>query len=326
MKLADLAGCSPDEIAVNRNSTEALNTVIFGLNMKAGDEVILCKYDYPSMENAWKQREKRDGVKLVWVDLTLPYDNDRDILNAYEKAFTPNTKVLHITHVINWTGQIMPVKKLADMAHAKGAEVILDAAHSFAHLDFKFPETACDYSGVSLHKWLCAPIGSGMLYIKKDKIKSTWPLLSSANPESDDIRKFESLGTRSSASEMSISYAIDFHNIIGIRRKEARLRFLKNYWAEKAIKIPKVKMNTSLSPQYSGALCNFSIEGWKGTDIEAKLFEKYKIHTVGIDYEKINGVRVTPHVYTNLQELDRLVKGITEIADMEPPLVPAAKK
>ena len=145
------------------------------------------------MENAWKQREIRDGVKLVWVELTLPYDNDKDILAAYEKAITPRTKVIHVTHVINWTGQIMPAKKLADLAHSHGCEIILDCAHSFAHLEYTFPELDCDYAGVSLHKWLSAPIGSGLLYIKKDKIAKVWPLLSNVKPQSDDIRKFESL-------------------------------------------------------------------------------------------------------------------------------------
>ncbi len=322
MKLAELAGCSPEELAVNRNSTEALNTVIFGLNMKAGDEIILSKYDYPSMENAWKQREQRDGVKLVWVDLTLPYDNDKDILTAYEKVITPKTKIIHATHVINWTGQIMPAKKLADLAHKHGCELILDCAHSFAHLDYTFPELDCDYAGVSLHKWLCAPIGSGLLYMKKEKIKNIWPLLSSAKPDSDDIRKFESLGTRSNASEMAIGFAVDFQNVIGNKRKQARLQYLKSYWAEKAVKIPKVKLTTSLNPQYSCALCHFSIEGWKGADIETKLFDKYKIHTTSNDWEKVNGVRVTPHVYTSTQELDRLVKAIGEIAAMDPPPPP----
>lgn len=320
MKLADLAGVSTEEIAINRNSTEGLNTVIFGLNLKEGDEVVLCKYDYPNMMNAWKQREKRDGIKLVWVDLNLPVENDKEVLEAYEKAITSKTKIIHVTHVLNWTGQIMPAKKLADLAHSKGCEIILDCAHSFAHIDYKFPELDCDYAAVSLHKWLSAPIGSGLLYIKKDKIKNVWALLSNSDPQSGDIRKFESLGTRSFATEMAIGYAVDFHNMIGGKRKEDRLRYLKNYWAEKAIKNPKVKMNTSLKDNYSCSLCNFTIEGWKSSDIETKLFDKYKIHVVPVDYEKVNGVRVTPSTYNSLAELDRLVKGINEIAAMDPPV------
>jgi selenocysteine lyase/cysteine desulfurase len=323
MKLAELAGCSPEELAINRNSTEALNSIIFGLNMQPGDEVLISKYDYPSMENAWKQREKRDGIKLVWVDLTLPYDNDNDVIEAYKKAITPKTKIIHVTHVINWTGQIMPAKKLADLAHQHGCEIILDCAHSFAHLEYTFPELDCDYSGVSLHKWLCAPFGSGLLYVKKKNIQKLWPLLSNVNPESDDIRKFESIGTRNNGSEMAIGYAVDFHNIIGGKRKQARLQYLKNYWAEKISKIPKVSFHTSLNPRYSCALCTFRIEGWKGNEIKAILFDKYKIFTAGIDYEKLAGVRVSPNVYTNIDDLDRLVKGINEIAASD---APVAKK
>ncbi len=320
-KLAELAGCSPEEIAVNRNSTEGLNTVIFGLNLKAGDEIVLSKYDYPNMMNAWKQREKRDGVKLVWIDLNLPIENDEEFVNAYAKAISPKTKVVHITHMINWTGQLVPARKIADLAHSKGCEVILDTAHSFAQVDFKIPDMGCDYAAVSLHKWLSAPIGSGMLYIKKEKIKNVWALLSNDKPDGDDIRKFETIGTRSFASEQAIGFAVDFQNIIGSKRKEERLRYLKNYWAEKAVKIPKVKLNTSLMPQYSCALCNFSIEGWEAGDVEGRLFEKRKIHTTPVKWEKINGVRVTPHVYTSLKDLDKLLEGIKEIAEATPPLV-----
>ena len=176
-KLADLAGCSPEEIAINRNSTEALNSVIFGLDLKAGDEVVLTKYDYPNMINAWKQREKRDGIKLVWLDFKLPIEDEKSIVSQFENAFTDKTKVAHITHMINWTGQLMPIKAIAAAAHKKGIEVIVDGAHTFAHIDYKISDLGCDYFGTSLHKWLCAPFGTGMLYIKKDKIKNVWPLL-----------------------------------------------------------------------------------------------------------------------------------------------------
>jgi len=319
-QLAELAGCSAEEIAINRNSTEGLNTIIFGLNLKAGDEVVLCKYDYPNMMKAWKQREKRDGIKLVWVDLTLPLENADEIVSMYSNAITSKTKIVHITHVLNWTGQIMPARALVDMAHAKGCEVIVDGAHSFAHLDYKIPDLDCDYFATSLHKWLCAPFGSGMMYIKKEKIKKIWALLSNTEPDGEDIRKFESLGTRSFASEMAIGNAIEFHKLIGIKRKEARLRFLKNYWVDKVKHLPNIKFNTSLLPAFSAALFSFSVKDWKATELEAKLFEKKKIHTTASEYEKLNGVRVTPQVYTSLYELDRLVEGIEEIAGMSPPI------
>jgi len=320
MKLADLAGCSTEEIAINRNSTEGLNNIIFGLNLKAGDEVILSMYDYPNMINAWKQREKRDGIKIVWLDLKLPNEDDEAMVSLYKNAITEKTKIVHITHIINWTGQIMPVKKIAKMAHEKGCEVIVDGAHTFAHLEYKIPDLDCDYYATSLHKWLCAPFGSGMMYIRKEKIKNVWALLSNDKPDGDDIKKFESLGTRSFPSEMAIGNAVDFHNLIGSKRKEERLRYLKNYWAEKAIKNPKVKLNTSLKPEYSGALANFSIDGWKAGDINTALFDKYKIHAVGIVREAIDGVRITPSTYTSLKELDRLVLAINEISKTDPPV------
>lgn len=314
-KLAELSGCSAEEIAINRNATEGLNSIIFGLNLKAGDEVVLSKYDYPNMMNAWKQREKRDGIKLVWVDLKLPSENENEMLGAYQNAITDKTKVVHITHIINWMGQILPVKQIADMAKKKGCEVIVDGAHSFALLDFKIPDLNCDYFATSLHKWLNAPFGSGMLYIKKEKIKNVWALLSANEPDGDDIRKFEMLGTRSFASEMAIGNAVDFHLLIGAKRKEERLRYLKDYWCKKVKEIPGVKIHTSTLPKFSCAIGFFSIEGMKGTDIEPKLFNLRKVHSVAIEYEKLNGVRVTPGIYTTLYDLDQLILGVKEIAD-----------
>ena len=313
-KLAELAGCSPEEIAINRNTTEGLNTIIFGLNLKAGDEIVLSKYDYPNMMNAWKQREKRDGLKLNWVDLNLPEENDEAIVAKYAAAVTAKTKIVHITHMINYTGQLLPARKIADMAHAKGCEVIVDASHSFAHIDYKIPDLDADYFATSLHKWLCAPFGTGFMYIKKEKIKNVWALLSAPEPDANNIGKFESIGTRSFAAEMAIGNAIDFQYLVGSKRKEERLRYLKNYWCNKAIKIPKVKLYTSLKDEYSCAIANFTIEGLKPEDIDAKLFEKKKIHCTTINHENVHGVRITPHVYTTLRDLDRLVEGITEIA------------
>jgi selenocysteine lyase/cysteine desulfurase len=319
IKLADLAGVSTEEIAINRNATEGLNSIIFGLNLKEGDEVVLSTFDYPNMTNAWKQREKRDKIKLVWIEIPQPLEDDKALVKLYENAITSKTKIVHITHMINWTGNIVPCKTIADMAHSKGCEVIVDGAHSFSHIDYKIEETGADYFATSLHKWLGAPFGSGMMYIKKNKIKNIWALLSSVEPDGDDIRKFESLGTRSTASEMAIGTAIDFHTAIGGKRKEARLRFLKDYWTEKVYKLPKVKFATSLKPNFSCAIANIGIEGWEAQQIEAKLFEKYKIHTVSIVHKNVNGIRVTPNVYTSLQDLDLLVKGIEDICKMETP-------
>lgn len=312
--LAKLAGVSHDEIAINRNSTEALNTIIFGLNLKAGDEVVLSKYDYPNMINAWRQREKRDGIRLVWVDLDLPSEDENYLTNAFVSRFSEKTKVVHLTHIINWNGQILPVRKIADRAHERGIEVLVDGAHSFALLDYKIPDLGCDYWGTSLHKWLCGPFGSGLMWIKKEKIPGIWPLLSNDKPDGENIRKFESLGTRSFPTEMAIGYSLDLHNFIGTHRKQQRLHYLKNYWMEQVRDLPGIRFFTSLHPDWGCAIGNFGFEGKKSADLAGRLFTDWKIHTTSIDWEKVNGVRVTPNVYTTTDELDKLVAAIRKMA------------
>ena len=313
-KLAELAGTSAEEIAINRNSTEALSTVIFGLRLQKGDEVIGTLQDYPNMINAWKQRQTREGIVYKQISFDFPIENDDAIVQAYEKAITPKTKLLHITQVINWVGQIMPVKKITAMAARRGIETLVDGAHSFGLLHFKIPELGCDYFGASLHKFLSAPIGSGMLWIKKEKIANIWPLVCNDAPESKDIRKFETLGTRSFAIEQAIGEAINFHNAIGAQRKQERIHYLKNYWAAAVKNFPGVKLHTSLHPDYSCAICGISINGFKPEELDSLLFTKYKIHTVGINWENIHCVRITPHVYTTLKDLDKLIIAIKQIA------------
>ncbi len=312
-RLATMAGCSKEEIAINRNTTEGLNTIIFGLPLQKGDEVVLTKYDYPNMINAWRQREKRDGIVLKWIDFDFPLEDDSVILKKFSEAITARTKIVHITHLMNWTGQLLPAKKIIALAHSKGAETIVDAAHTFAHIEFSIKDLNCDYLATSLHKWLGAPFGTGMMYVKKEKIKKVWSLLGSYDSLDNDIRKFETIGTRSFAAEMAIANAIDFHHLIGAKRKEARLRFLKNYWCEKVKNIRGVKLYTSLQKEYSGALATFAIEGRSGSEIEQELFQKSKIHSSPVQHEKLNGVRITPHVYTSLAELDLLVETIKKL-------------
>src|SRR5205809_930731 len=221
--LAKLAGCDAGEIAINRNSSEGLETVIFGLQLKPGDEVVAARQDYPNMVNAYNQRQKRDGIKMIWISLDLPSEDENYLAEQYIKAFTPKTKLVHITHIINWNGQILPVKKIANEAHKRGIEVIVDGAHSFAQFDFTIPALDADYFAASLHKWLYAPIGSGMLYVKKEKIKNIYPLFATGDPLSADIRKFEALGTRPFFIEQAIGKALEFHDMIGSERKEKRL-------------------------------------------------------------------------------------------------------
>lgn len=314
--LAKMAGCSPEEIAINRNSSEGLETVIFGLQLKAGDEVVLSKQDYPNIINAYKQRELRDGIKLVWVNLALPSEDENYLVQEYVKAFSAKTKVVNVTHIINWNGQILPVKKIAAEAHKRGIEVVVDGAHSFAHFDFKIPDLDADYFAASLHKWLYAPIGSGMLYVRKEKIKNIYPMFAMDNPLKDDIRKFEALGTRPFYIEQAIGKAIEFHDMIGSERKEKRLHYLKNYWMEKVKNVPKVKLNTSLHPAWGCAIGNVAIEGKKPGELDAFLLDKYRVHTVGIEWENIKGVRITPNVYTTTKNLDVLVEGIMQFAKL----------
>jgi selenocysteine lyase/cysteine desulfurase len=313
-KLADLAGAGADEVAVNRNTTEAMGTFTWGIDMQKGDEIVMTKQDYPNMINAWKQRELREGVKINWINLSLPFDNDDVVLKAYIDATTSKTKIWHITHLMTWTGQILPAAKLCAEARKRGLISIVDAAHSFAQLDFKISDFNCDYLGASLHKWLCAPFGTGMMYIKKDRIEKTWPLFPTDKPQSGDIKKFEALGTRSFAPEQAIGQAIDFHNAIGGKRKQERLHYLKSYWCNALAKNPRVKLHISLKPEYSCALGTFSVDGLDVGDITTKLMAEHQIHTVSIKWENVNAVRVTPHVYTTTKDLDRFVEAVMKIA------------
>jgi selenocysteine lyase/cysteine desulfurase len=313
-KLADLAGVSPEELAVNRNTTEALGTFTWGIDMKRGDEIVMTKQDYPNMIHAWKQRELREGVKINWINLSLPVDNDETVIKAYIDATTAKTKIWHITHMMTWTGQILPAAKLCAEARKRGILSIVDAAHSFAHVDYKISEFNCDYFGTSLHKWLCAPFGTGLMYVRKEHIEKTWPLFPTDKPQSGDIRKFEALGTRSFAPEQAIGQAIDFHNAIGGKRKQERLHYLKKYWCDAVTKNPRVKLHISLKPEYSCALGTFSIDGMDVGDVATKLFIDHQIHTTSIKWENVNAVRVTPHVYTTTKDLDRFIEAVNKIA------------
>jgi len=312
--LAGMAGCSPEEMAIVRNTTEALEIVIFGLDLKKGDEVVLTKQDYPNMINAWKQRERRDGIVLKWVNLPQPIEDEEAIVEAYKEQFTSRTRIIEIMHMINWTGQILPAKKLADAAHKEGIEVLVDGAHTFAHLDFRIPDLDCDYFGTSLHKWLCSPFGTGFLFVKKEKIGKIWPLTAPADPESEDIRKFEAMGTRSFPAELAIGTAINFHEMIGSARKEERLRYLKEYWMNGISDIDGIHFFTSKKPEFACGLGNFAIDGIEPEEIHKKLLNQYRIYTISINWENIHGIRVTPNVYITTHDLDKFIEAVHEIA------------
>jgi selenocysteine lyase/cysteine desulfurase len=316
MKLADLAGCSPEEVMVNRNATEALETIIFGLQLQKGDEVVLALQDYPNMLNAWKQRAQRDGILLKFVSLSFPGEDPEIFVNKYMEKVTKKTRVVHLTHMINWVGQIMPCAQISQAVKAfnPSIDVVIDAAHTFAHLDFKIPDLGGDFVGTSLHKWLCAPFGTGMLYITKERIGDIWPMYGAQEPKSGDIRKFEAMGTRSFPIEMAVGHAVNFHNAIGSARKQQRLHYLKHYWLSKVVEMKGIKTNTSLLPEHSCALASIYIEGMEPAALHHELFKRSRIHTTYSVWENIQGVRITPHVYTPLKDLDRLVETIGKIA------------
>ena len=311
-KLAAFAGVSHEEIVITRNTTEALNTVILGMNLKQGDEALMTNQDYGSMLQAFEQRALRDGIKNNVISIPLWPKSKMEVVKTFEKAITPRTKVILVSHMINLTGQILPVKEISKMAHERGIEVISDSAHAFAHVDFKIPELGCDYLGTSLHKWLCCPLGAGMLYMKKEKIANVWPLFADTGYEPDDIRKFEHIGTHPVSTNLTIASAINFHNAIGSKRKEERLRYLKDYWTSKVKDLSGVTINTPLTQEQSCGLANIAIDGKTPNELAKYFFDEFKIFTVGINREDVKGVRVTPHLYTRIEDLDLLIKAINK--------------
>ena len=302
--LASAFGCDPEEMAITRNASEALENCIFGLNLKAGDEVLTTTHDYPRMLTSWRQRERRDGIKLKMIPFTAPPPSMDDLYERFERAITPRTKVILVCHITNLTGQIFPVRRICRLGRERGIEVIVDGAHAFAHFPFKQADLDCDYYGTSLHKWLLAPHGTGFLYVKKSKIKGLWPLMAADIKQDEDIRKFEEIGTHPAANHNAIAEALTFHNGIGIERKAARLRFLKNRWARRLEQIQAVRILTPYDPAQSCGLANFRVDGIDSGKLGSHLWDRYRINVTPIGQEEGRGIRVTPNVYTTLDEID----------------------
>jgi selenocysteine lyase/cysteine desulfurase len=303
--LAELFGCDREEIAITRNASESLETLLMGIDLKSGDEILTTTQDYPRMLTTLRQREKREGLILKLIKIPIPPQSLDEITAAFERAITNRTRLVLIAHQVNITGQIMPVKAVCDMARARGIQTIVDGAHSFAQFEFKQKDLSCDYFGTSLHKWLYAPKGTGLLYVKRDKIEKIWPLMAAESKQANDIRKFEEIGTHSAAPKLAIGEALLFHNAIGSKRKEARLRYLSRYWMNRLKDVPKVRFNTSFDPAQSCAIANVQIVGVDPTAIGNYLFDKHRIFTTPIIHEEFQGIRITPNVYTTLGELDR---------------------
>jgi len=312
--LAEMFSCSAEEIAITRGASESLEILLMGLDLKSGDEILTTTQDYPRMLTTLRQREMREGLRLNLIKIPIAPKNTDDIAAAFERAVTPRTKLILVSHQINLTGQINPVKKVCQMARARGIETIVDGAHSFAQFDFNRSDLDCDYFGTSLHKWLYAPKGTGLLYVKKDKIPKVWALMASEDKNRGDIRKFEEIGTHSAAMRLAIGEAILFHNAIGGKRKEERLRYLSRYWMNNLQGIPKVGFNTSFDPLQSCAIANFKIDGVDPVALGGYLMSKHKIFTTPIVHEEFTGIRITPNVYTTLWELDRFCSVVADVA------------
>lgn len=317
-KLADTFGCSPEEIAIVRNVTEALQIPLLGIELKPGDEVLTTTHDYPSMKSALFQREKREGIKVKLFPFPYPPKNMKVLSDLFEQNVTSRTKMILLCHITNLTGQIFPLKEICQMARNKGIEVVIDGAHAFGHFEFKQKDIDCDIYGANLHKWMMAPIGTGFLYVKKEKIKKIWPLFPAADPQGDDIRKFEHLGTQPEYLKLAVGDALAFHHGIGGKRKEERLRYLRNYWAKAIEKLPGVKMLTSYDPEQSCGLGTFTVENMNMGKLSQILFDKHKIYsiTVGVPPvmqtdENIIGMRVSPSIYTSLREIDLFIEAVS---------------
>jgi selenocysteine lyase/cysteine desulfurase len=312
-KLAELVDCTAEEVIITRNTTESLDLVISGYDWKEGDEAVMSNQDYGAMLNQFDQVSRRYGVVNKRVDVPMHPTSDDEIVNTYASAITEKTRLLMICHMINITGHILPVRKICDMAHSKGVEVLVDGAHAFAHIDFSMKDLDCDYYGASLHKWLSTPLGAGMLYIRKERIPHLWPLFAEWNKEPNDVLRLNHTGTHPVHTDLAIGNAIEYLNKIGIERKEARLRYLQNYWTDKVRDLPHINLNTPAEKHRSCAIANVGIKGMKPKELAKKLMDDYRIWTVAIDGAGVQGCRITPNIYTTTKELDVFVNALTEM-------------
>jgi|GraSoiStandDraft_16_1057320.scaffolds.fasta_scaffold54625_4 selenocysteine lyase/cysteine desulfurase len=303
-RIADVAGCDPEEIAITRNASESLENAQYGIDLKPGDEVLTTNQDYPRMLTTFRQRERREGIVLKMISFPVPPPSMDDLYQRFEQAVTPKTKVILVCHITNRTGQIFPIKRICQMAHARNIPVIVDGAHAFNHFPFKLSDLECDYYGVSLHKWTCAPIGTGFLYVRKSRIANTWALMASSPRQDNDIRKFEEIGTHPAANHDAISVALTFNENIGIERKSARLRYLRDRWANRLAQNPKCKILHSQDPAQSCGIGFLSFNGVDARQMHDSLWNKYNIMTALMPHEEYTGIRVTPHIYSTVRDID----------------------
>ena len=313
-RLAKMAGCLPEELIITRNTTESLNLIIQGQKWKKGDEAIMALQDYGAMRNQFRLMERRFEITVREVSIPNHPKNDEEIVALYESVITPKTQLLMVCHMVNITGQIMPVQKICDMAHRYGVRVVVDGAHAFGHIQFSIEDLHCDYYGTSLHKWLTVPLGAGFLYVKKDQIAGVWPLFAEDSRDPEDISRLNHVGTYPVHTDLAIINAVDYHHKIGGSKKEARLRYLQKYWTDQVRDLPRVVVNTPVESNRYCAIGNVGIETIEPADFANELLNDYQIWTVAINRPGVRGLRITPNLFTTLKELDVLVKAIKELS------------
>lgn len=313
-RLAASFGCDPEELAITRNASEALQIAQLGIDLKAGDEVVTTNQDYGRMLDTWEQRVRRDGIKLTKVSFPVPPPSMDVLADRLLSAISPATKVLHFCHITNLTGQIFPVRQICDEARRRGIKTVVDGAHAFAHFPFTAADLGCDFYGTSLHKWLLAPVGTGFLYVRREHIDGLWPLTPAGAQKQADIRKFEEIGTHPAANHNAIAEALNFHDGIGIERKSARLRYLRDRWATRLAAHPRMRLHTNLDPAHSCAIGCVQITGIPTGQVVSRLWERWRIIATPIVHAEYEGLRVTPNVYTTLEEVDTFIGAMEAIA------------
>ncbi|MHC5212212.1 MAG: aminotransferase class V-fold PLP-dependent enzyme [Planctomycetota bacterium] len=312
-RLARAFGCDPEELALTRNASEGLQICQFGLDLQPGDEVLTSDQDYPRMLNTFRQRERREGIVLREIPLPVPAEDPAEIVRRFEQALTERTRLILVCHMINLTGQILPVKEIVAMARQRGVPVIVDGAHALAHFEFKLSDLECDYYATSLHKWLFAPHGTGLLYVRKERIPGVWPLMAASEEQTDDIRKFEEIGTHPVANQFAIGEALDFHLGLGPARKQARLEYLRDHWARRLLAHDRVRLNTSLLPGMACGIANVAVDGIEAGELQQWLWKTHRILVTPIGHADCKGLRVSPSVYTSLEELDRFCDAVEHV-------------
>jgi selenocysteine lyase/cysteine desulfurase len=313
--LARVAGCAPTELVVTRNTTESLDTVISGYDWRAGDEAVMARQDYGAMLDHFRLMARRHGIVNRVIDLPHDPPDDDAIVRRYAEAITPRTRLLMVCHLVNITGQVLPVRRIADMAHARGVDVLVDGAHAFAHLDFRIPDTGADYYGASLHKWLGVPLGAGLLWVRPAKVATLWPLYGeSPSVRDDDVLKLNHRGTHPVHTDLAIVDAVAQHEAIGAARKQARLRHVQRWWTDRVRDVPGIEVQTPRDPARSGAIATVGVRGLAPRELHRRLLAEHRVWTVAIDGAGVHGVRVTPHLFTTTAELDTLVRALVGYA------------